>query len=270
MRPEQAAQLFIDQYGGIIAAVILLLCCLWIVFYFLGIMGRTGLIKGIANAEAGAESLSFGEIWTASLPYFGRMLGLSLIIGLPVFLLVVIFLAGAVFLGYPAFADSTTETGVLALLGLLGVFIFFICILSLVMAVVGMIVEQVQNAIMLEDLGLLAAFGRGWEVFRRNLLSVFVVALILWVIGLVVGLIIAIPVIIAVIPVAVGIGVTASTGNYIMPILIGLACLIVLLPVSLLLSGIEQTYFQSVWTLTYRRLTAPALPPQVEIIQPMQ
>ncbi len=268
MRPEQAVQLFIDQYGGIIAAVILVLCCLSILFYFLGIMGKTGLIKGIAKAEAGAESLTFGEIWTESLPYFWRMFVLSLLVGLPFFLLFVILLVGAGFAGYSAYTGNMAESGIMVLLaGMLGVFILVTCILSLIMAVIGMIVEQVQNAIVLEDLGVLAAFSRGWDVFRRNLLSVFVVALLLWVIGIVVGLIIAIPIIIAVIPVAISIGVTASTGNYLVPILIGLACLVVLLPISWLLSGIEQTYFQSVWTLTYRRLTAPALPPQVEIIQ---
>jgi hypothetical protein len=271
LRPEQAAQSFLDQYGGFVAAAILVLCCLWIVFYFLGIMGRTGLIKGIVEADAGAERLTFGEIWTESLPYFWRMFGLALLVGLPVFLLLVILLVGAGFAGYSAYTGNMAENGILILLaGIFGVFVLAGCILSLIMAVVGMIVEQVRNAIVLEDLGLLAAFSRGWEVFRANWFSVLVMALILWVLGIVVGLIVAIPIIIAVVPVAIGIGLTASTGNYLVPILIGIGCLIVLLPVSLLLNGIQETYFQSVWTLTYRSLTTPALPPapQVEIIQP--
>jgi len=42
---------------------------------------------------------------------------------------------------------------------MIGVFILLICCLSLVMLVVGLIVEQAYNAIVLEDRGLLESFG---------------------------------------------------------------------------------------------------------------
>jgi hypothetical protein len=43
-------------------------------------------------------------------------------------------------------------------------------------------------------------------------------------------------------------------------ILVG-GCILLYLPIGLLLGGIQQTYFQSVWTLAYRRLTELMAPP---------
>ena len=42
MDSEQAVRAFFDQYMGLILGVILLMCVLWLVFYFVGVMGRTG------------------------------------------------------------------------------------------------------------------------------------------------------------------------------------------------------------------------------------
>jgi hypothetical protein len=262
MRPEQAIQSFLNEYTGIIVAIILVLCVLWFLFYFLGIMGRIGLIKGVGKADSGAERMTFGEIWTESMPYFWRMFGLSLLIGLPVFLLVVIMLVGLGFAGYSAFTSDGSNGSVWALIaGIFGIFIVSMCILSLIMMIVGLIVEQAQNAIVLEDMGVLAGLGRGWGVFSKNWLSVIVVGLILWVISIVVGIVIALPLIVVIIPAAIGMGFAAASQNWVLlAILVG-GCILLYLPIGLLLGGIQQTYFQSVWTLAYRRLTELMAPP---------
>ena len=272
MHPAEAIRAFLNQYIGIIIGVILLLCVLWLVFYFLGIIGRIGLIKGAGKADAGAETLTFGELWTESLPYFWRMFGLSLIIGLPAFIVMVVLLVALGLGAYAAITGNMAQGGMIAMfIGLVGTFVVLICCLSLVMLVVGLIVEQSYNAIVLEDRRLLESLGRGWEVFRKNFLSIIVVGIVEWILGVIVGIVIAIPIIIAAIPVAVVAAFTASNSNWvILAVLIG-GCICLLIPVSLFLSGIQNTYFQSMWTLTYRRLTdsmKSVLPAQVEIIQP--
>jgi hypothetical protein len=258
------------------------LCVLWFLFFFLGLMGKVGLIKGAGKADAGVESMSFGELWTESLPYFWRMFGLSLIIGLPSFILVVILLVGLGLGAYTAITGSVSQGGLIAMFaGLVGVFVLLICCLSLIMLVVGLIVEQSYNAIVLEDRGLFESLGRGWEVFSKNWLSVVVVGLVQWVMALVIGivefivdLILAIPLIIVVIlTVSSNAQLATDTGKGALIALILTICctLVILVPLSLLLGGVQNTYFQSVWTLTYRRLTdlmKPVLPAQVEIIEP--
>lgn len=271
MRPEQAVREFFNQYLGIIVGMILLLCVLWFLFYFLGVIGKIGLIKGAGKADAGAGSMTFGELWTESLPYFWRMFGLNLLVGLPFFLLFVILIAGLAFAGFSAFGSGMSNSGIgVMFIGMLGIFFAVICVISIISLIIGMIVEQAQNAIVLEDQGILESLGRGWKVFKSGFLSVVVVAIIMGVIGWVVGLVLAIPMIAIAVPTVIGIA-AAGSKNFILPLVIAGGCCALYLPVLLVLSGILQSYNQSVWTLTYRRLAdlmKPVLPVQVEIIEP--
>jgi hypothetical protein len=282
MNLEQAVREFWGQYMALIIGVILLLCVLWFLFYFLGLMGKIGLIKGADKADAGAESMSFGELWSESLPYFWRMFGLSLLIGLPAFILVVILLAGIGMGAYTAITGDISQGGLIAMFaGLVGTFLLLVCCLSLVMLVVGLIVEQSYNAIVLEDRSFLESLGRGWEVFSKNWLSVVVVGLVQWVMALAIGIVefifsltIAIPLIVVVIlTVSSNASLTTEAGKgALVALILTLCCTaLILVPISLLLGGIQNTYFQSMWTLTFRRLTAlvpPRLPERVEVIEP--
>ena len=259
MQPEQVLTKILGQYSAIIVGLIVLICILSFVFYFLGVMGSIGLIKGASKADGGAASLSFGEIWTESTPYFWRMFGLNLMVGLPFFILVVIVLVGLGLAGFAGFMNGITGLGMgAAIIGLSGIFIAFICVLSILGIIVSMVVTQVQNAIVLEDMGVLEGFQRGWGVFKSAVVTIILFAVILGVLGGIVGFVMAIPILLIVIPAGIGLAVSAGSGNYWLPILMAGGCCIVYLPVLLLLSGILQAYIQSVWTLVYRRLIAPA------------
>jgi hypothetical protein len=255
------SQEFISGYTAIIVGVILLVCVLWIVFYFVGVMGKTGLIKGTDRAENGAETLSFGTLWTESLPYFWRMFGLNMLVGLPFVIFVLAILAAGLGLaGFSSFTGETPNTGSFAIIaGMLAIFVPLMCIIGLLAIVVGMVVEQAQNAIVLEDLGILAGLNRGWNVFKSAILTIIILAIIIGVISAVVGFVVAVPVILAA-GMAV-FGVVPSGGESLfLPVLIFGACFVLYLPVLLTLSGILTAFSQSVWTLTYKRLTAPATP----------
>ena len=71
---------FIWKFAAVVIAVI---CVIVIVEIFLGTIGRIGLIKGSAEADAGAEKFAFGELWKESTPYFWRVFWLSFLIGAP-------------------------------------------------------------------------------------------------------------------------------------------------------------------------------------------
>jgi hypothetical protein len=260
MRPEQAVQNFLGQYGAIIAIVIVLLCVIWVIFYFLGVMGRTGLIKGASQADAGAESLSFDVLWAESTPYFWRMFGLNMLVGLPFFILIVILLAGLGFGGYSAFKSGLPTGGMsVMLIGLMGTFFAAMCAISILSIVVSMIVEQAQNAIVLDDLGVLEGFSRGWAVLKSAVVTIVLMAIILGIIGWVISLLIALPILVIAVPTVIGV-VATDGNNYILPLLIAGGCFVIYLPFLLVFSGVFQAYNQSVWTLVYRRLTAPPAP----------
>jgi hypothetical protein len=267
LRFGQIMQSFLNRFGGIIAGVILLLCLLWIVFYFLGVIGKTGLIKGSSKADAGASTMSFGEIWTESTPYFWRMFGLNVLVGLPFLLLIAILLTGIGFAGYATYINGNTGSDLFAVMvGLAGVIIAAICVISIFSIIVGMILEQAQNAIVLENLGVFAGLGRGWNVFKSAIVTIVVMAIILAIIGWVANLLIAIPLIAVAVPAVIGMA-AVGDHNTIVPLIIAAGCFVVYLPFLLVLKGVLISYTQSVWTLVYRRLTVSPTPAVVDAIK---
>jgi hypothetical protein len=218
-----------------------------VISIFLGTIGRIGLIKGSYQAETGAERLVFGELFSASMPYFWRVFGLSFLIGLAFLLLLIPFIVLGV---------ATEGVALLCLLPL-------ICLLIPVGLAVGMIIEQANRAMVLEDLGIVDGFKRGWEVFRTNLWQVIVMALILFGISLVLGIVIALPIFIVVFPTIFAFAM--GEGRSFTPLYIALACICLYAPVSWALNGILNTFTQSAWTLTYLRLTQKTDTPEAPV-----
>lgn len=263
---------FLDKYLAYILIIILVLCVLWLLFYFLGVMGKTGLIKGVDKADAGAETLGFGELWTESLPYFWRMFGLTLLVGLPFFIVVVILLV-IFFVGLIGFinaANNAQSSAALAgLFAAVGIFVAGMCCISVVSAFVGLIVEQAKNAIVIKDVGIVEGLREGWDVFKRNFLALILLGILLGVAGFIVGIVVAIPLLVIVVPTIFGVALTAgaapASGAVLVPLILGGICCVIYLPVLWLAGGIEQSYFQSVWTLAYLRITTPK---PAEIVTP--
>jgi hypothetical protein len=127
--------------------------------------------------------------------------------------------------------------------------------------VLRLIFTQAERAIVLEDIGVMPALSRGWEVFTKNLGPIIIMAIILGVIGLVVGLVIVIPIFIIVFPAlfAFAIGNARNTT----PLLLAGVCFCLYLPVLWGLSGILISYTEAAWTLTYMRLTGKTGKPEI-------
>jgi hypothetical protein len=229
---------FLKDHLLIIIAVIVAIILLSFIFYALGMMGRIGLIKGTYKAENGAERLSFGELWSESMPYFWRVFGLNFLLGLAVFILIVPF----VILGI-----VTAGVGFLCFLPLL-------CILIPLSWALLVIIEQAQAGIVLEDLGMWDGFRRGWEVVKSNVGAMIIMALILGIGGAIIGVVISLPIIIAVIPLVIG---ASRLRESLTPLWIALACCAVYIPILIFLNGILSAYIQSAWTLTFMQLAKP-------------
>jgi len=228
----------------IIGLVFLLLI---IISVFLGTIGRIGLIKGSYQAEMGAEKLALGELFSTSMPYFWRVFGLSFLVGLAFFVLIIpLVLIGVLSAG----------VGFLCLLPL-------ICILIPVSWAVGVIIEQSNRAIVLENLSLFDGLKRGWEISKSNIGPLIVMALILFGIMLVLGIIIALPIFIVVFPTIFAFAM--GKGQSFTPLYLAVACICLYAPISWILNGILTTYTQSAWTLTYLRLTRKPETPEAPV-----
>ena len=234
-----------------IVVVCIVVLLLWALTIFLGTIGRIGLIRGTVQAEAGAERLIFGQLFSESTPYFWRMFGLSLLVALPILVVVAVLVAGLA--AFIVSASGGSDPGTIGLIGIVPVIIGCFCLLIPVLWVVGMIVRQAENAIVLEDMRVPPALSRGWEVFRANLGPVIIMSIILAIIAGVIGFVLAIPLFLIVFPSMIAFSV--GEGQSSTPLVLMGVGLCIYLPILLILNGIMTAYIESAWTLTYMRLT---------------
>ncbi len=247
-------QNFFNQLNpGIITLLIivgvLIIIALVVLAILLGTVGRVGLIRGTLKAEQGANKLTFSELWREGLAYFWRVFGLNLLIGLLILFAALIFGVLSVVLS----------------IGTLG--IFLICLIPLLCLLVpaawllGIIIEQANVALVVENLDIIQAIKRGWQVFIDHIGSMIVMGLILIIgVSVIGGLIIGLPLLAIAAPAALGVatGVYESARN---GIILSVVLFLVYLPFLLVFSGILRAYTESAWTLTYMRLTRPPAPP---------
>jgi len=234
------------QIAAIVIGSILFFLILFFILSALSTVGRIGLIQGTVKAESGVESLSFGELFNSGKPFFWRIFGFNILAGIAIFIIVLLLMV-------PLIATAVLTLGIVLIC-----LIPLICLLVPVSWLVTVVFEQINIAIVVEDLDIIAGLKRGWEVFRENIGNMIVMGLILGIGGFIIGFILAIPLIIVMVPVAIGIiGGTTSGSEFLFGggIAVALICLATYLPVLIVLNGILQSYIKTTWTLTYLRLT---------------
>jgi hypothetical protein len=238
------------QIAFIIGVVILVILIIALIAIFLGTIGRVGLIRGTYQADQGAAKLSFGELFSGSMPYFWRVFALNLLVGIVIF-------AAVMLISIVAIVGVVLSFGI----GLLCV-IPMICVLVPVAWVISVWVNQANVAIVVEDLGIMDGLRRGWQIIRENAGAYIIAWLILGIISLVAGFIIGLPLIITLGPIMVAI--FAGTERALASgVLLAALCFVGWLPVLIVLSGILRSYIDAAWTLTFMRLTN-RLPVEVE------
>ncbi len=237
----------------LIALAIIFSLAVVVIVILLGTIGRVGLIRGTTKAEQGAERLTFGELWRDGLAYFWRVFGLNLLIGISIFLAAMIMI----------FA------GILLTVGTLG--LFALCLLPLMCLLIPLawavyvVVEQANVALVVENIGIIEAIKRGWQVVWRNIGSIIVMSLVLILgVSLVGGLIIGLPLIVIAVPVMVGFANGSAEAIQNGAIVSGVF-FIIYLPILVGLSGILRAYTTSAWTLTYLRLTRKPAQNQLDV-----
>jgi hypothetical protein len=257
------AQRFFDQFGQIpdwqialfVSILILIILVFVLLAIFLGTIGRIGLIQGAAQVDRGAARLSFGELFSQSLPYFWRVFGLNLLVGLATFLVVILLVLFGVL-------GSILTLGIAAIC-----LIPLVCLAVPVGWLVNVVVEQASIAIVLEKRGIIDGLQRGWEVVRNNLGPIIVMGLILFIgVGLIGGFIVALPVALIVAPAILGTLSEAPRAANTGWLLFGL-CLVAYLPVLLVLNGILSSFIETAWTYTFLDLTRRGTLPQPEFAE---
>jgi hypothetical protein len=252
---EQVLRFF--ENPAVIAVFLSVICIIILLTIFLGTIGQIGLIKGVTEVDEGAETLTFGGLWSRSLPFFWRVFWLSVLVGLPFLIIFFIMAIGFVVALIPIMNNNSAGAGA-AFLALLPVLCVLFCVVFLLAIVVGFIVRMAENAIVVENKPILGAFQRGWDVLVKNLGPILIIWLISAAISFVAGIVIALPIIIVLVPIFITFFASGFTGNVsYTPLIIAGLCIVAYIPISLVANGVLTTYIQSIWTLTYLRLTKP-------------
>jgi hypothetical protein len=234
------------QIAVLVIGLILFALIMVFITAAIGTVGRIGLIQGTVKAEDGAERMTFGELFNSGKGFFWRVFGFNFLTGLAVFLIILLVMLPAI-----GVVILTLGIGLLCLIPL-------ICLLIPVGWLVTVIIEQVNIAIVVEDLKIIDGLKRGWEVFRNNIGNMIVMGLILGLGGAVVSFVIALPMIFVLVPAGIGIvggSVSGIKGLFGGGIAVAILCTVTYLPVLILLGGILRGYIQAAWALTFLRLT---------------
>lgn len=221
-----------------------------LVLFLLRVYGQVGLVRGVMLVESGSmdegEKLTFGQIHAEVSPYFWRLAGLRLLIFLIMFVVAVV-IALIVFFG------TTVTLG----LGLLCI-IPAVCLLVPVFWAISVVIKQAELAIIAEDLDVLKALSRGYNIVRQNLGVYAIMALILMVGGAIVTFLIALPQLLAVAPILAALinsAVANNWSNILTGLWISVGCLVGYWPVLLVLGGILTSFVESSWLLTFMETT---------------
>lgn len=217
---------------------------------FFSLVGTAGLARGVVQAENGAETIPFGGLFSESLSYFWRLFGASLVIWLPFMFIFILALLAMVI---PAARSGMNETAMGGALVL--VLISMCCCMVPVSVALGLYHFQVKRAITVDNLGVFAALARGWQVLSKNIIILLIIGVVIFIAGFIIGLIVMLPLILLFVPLMQAL-IQGNITSWRPFIAVGIFS-ICYSPIAWLIGGILMTYTESVWTLTYLRLTKP-------------
>lgn len=215
--------------GGVAVLVLLLVCVALIVglvLFAVSTIARGGLIAGV-DAVDEERPTGFGDAWSAGWQRVWTLLGINILPAIPAFLLALIAVvigAGAAGLSQ-MFGPRVAFGGALA-----AVLVPLACVLIPIALVLTLLRTFANRAAMLEGLGVVASYGRGWNVLTGNLGS----AIVLFVLQILINVVVSI-------------------------LLLPAALLLCLFwPLLFLLQGALAAFFSAMWTLAWREWTGLA------------
>jgi hypothetical protein len=239
-----------NQYANepwVIVVFVALMFILMVPIMFAGIIAQLTTTYGAVKVEKGAEKLVFRELFSESLPYFWRMLGLYAIFGGAWMLIWFAFTAFFMF--------STLFTFGLGFICVIPLFLLFIPVL-----IVGYsVLELAQASIIADDMGILESISHGWKLFRENWIGVIVLMVILYFALTMLSSIFVFPMMFPMMLFPLGMDSQGNFNNF-MPVFF-----FVFFPIMMLFTyavqGILMAFFQSAWAVTYMRLSRNANTP---------
>jgi hypothetical protein len=250
---------------GIIAVLIglfVLALILALVLQLAGAVCQGALIYLVDAADRGV-SLSFSAGLAAGIRNMWRLFLIALLVFSPFVLTVLVALGGAIvsFIAAITGPQELDAARALTVLALVCLGVPFLCLIIVAAYLLGVLAILAQRAVVLEELGVLAAIRRGWGLLRARFWDLALLSLIWLAIGIVMGMIVALPAMLLAVPFALVIT-TQEPGPGLITLLVVLVLTFVVYAV--FISLLNAVFSSALWTLAYKRAagwqseTAPA------------
>jgi hypothetical protein len=256
---------FEEFFGGILALVIGL-CCLAalivIALWVVSIIARGGLIAGVQQVEQEGDT-SFSKAWRAGASKFWSLFGLGFLAALPIIVLVIIgiVLFSLGIFGGVSLLDINEEAGIAGLIFVtVGCGLFLCCGMFLLTIVLEQIRIYGERAVMLEDLGWIDAFKRGWQVLVENIGATLILWLIFFALGIVIFGITFVIMLVLMVPMLGLFFASDEVWQFFIPLCLGGAVGTLIYAV---VRSIIVAFTSSTWTLAFMELTRDDEHPQL-------
>lgn len=247
---------FASTYLVAIIVVVLLLILIGFILWIVSIMAQSGLVSCVKKIEKGEET-SLGDGFSVGAHYFWRILALSVVLGLAIFILFLLLLAPLV-AGILIFVSQSksagAETAVPAICCLVAGIIFMVFLLIIIGVFLGVLSVYAMRQIVLKDERVFASIRAAWHLIRAKFKETALMFLLLLVIGAVVSAVLAIPGLLIGLPAVLAIISGVSLKNFFL-IAGGVLGLLVLVLVMSFFRGVYTTFHSAAWTLTFMELT---------------
>ncbi len=250
--PHQVSTWF-SQNLGLVVLVAILLIVLWIAFFVLAAVCEGAVVR--ASAEHDAER-PFGlrVAWRCGVATMGTIIRLRLlliVLGLPVFIVLVALVAGLIV--------SIVNNNVGAIVAVVLISVLFILAAIPYAIYLGFLNRLGARAAVLEQLGARAALGRAHRLVRKRLGRVLLVWLVWIATAFAVSLCAAVVLAVLVVPATLLAIFAFTTGSAVLWAAVALIALI-LLPVVLIVEGFVLAQGSTYWTIAFRRLEIDQAP----------
>lgn len=225
--PFRDLDLSLLALGGIVV-LLGVIFLVGLVIWAAGTISRGGMINAVNEIDTGNPT-SLSEAFRAGWEKGWRLIGIGLVPSIPMLVLLIISLS--MFFGYGGFGTLAQGDYPLVVVGTFLPLILLACLLVPTATILGLLRNFANRACMLEDLGVISSYKRGFEVLADNLGPALLLFLI---------------------QIALSIGIWVMM---IIPgLLIALCCL--LWPLLILMQGAFSAYYSTLWTLAWNEWVA--------------
>jgi hypothetical protein len=244
---------------GVIALLVALACLALIIgiaLWVISVIARGGLIAGVQQVED-EQVTGFAKAWRVGVSRFWTLFGVSVLAAIPTIIVVVIGMGTLALLiwGTVAGFDTSEAAGTIGILASVFCGGTLCCGTILLAIVLDQIRVYAERAAILEGLGWIEAFRRGWQVLKENLGPTIVLWIIFFVIGLAFAAVIAGGLFALLAPFFAIVGASQPGAWILVPLCFG--GLIAAIVFALIRSVLE-TFISGSWTLAYREMTGLA------------